>query len=581
MLHKTLSLSICAVLLALFAFSFTGEALAQYILIPTDTMGISSVDTLCSGWSICVTNHHSGRGIKSAVLLNDSLGEIVPPPTGHKPYVYVNCSFDLAIDPNNSGEIIFSGYDTTVCFRVNITDISKDAYAPIYMADTSGNPKLFEFSYKGVPAVISPEVNSNVNFGLQYLHKPYDSVFYLMNQKKSQLTFQVSQIELSKKNNGFAIVSVKPPLPALIKPGDTLLYRVRFIATDTLRYNDTVTLKTDCFNSVYPVYGQGGTGLIAASDIDFGRKLLGGRTCVDTITVSNIGTMSFTLNNNYKLNDNVHFMIDSTYPQPAGLPVEIPPGKKVKVRLCYMPTHEGLDTTRIVWGTDIQPPYDSLTKNFSLLMGRGIKPGIDWDKDSLEFASVSDTEVVRRIWLDNSGSAPSHVGNVEIVGPDASDFRIVAWQLNLPNYDFYIDTGSAYWFDIGFKPDLSKPYPLRIGYLVAHLFSDTVNTVSVLDGWANTLKVANYISSKQFTIHPNPVSGGSIIVDLTLTKPEQIDIEIFDVLGREVMYLGSKMFSSGKQTIELALQALSPGVYYVRLPSEEGILTKKLQILPR
>jgi len=84
------------------------------------------------------------------------------------------------------------------------------------------------------------------------------------------------------------------------------------------------------------------------------------------------------------------------------------------------------------------------------------------------------------------------------------------------------------------------------------------------------LAVADIISEKSVTIHPNPATNSVII---SLEEPLEGDIRVFDTSGKLVIYQADRSFSRSN---ELNISDLQNGVYFIRINSEKGIITKKL-----
>ena len=140
------------------------------------------VDTLCTGWRICATDHHVNGGIKGAILADDPFGDIFPYDAKKRgPYQYYNTSFTPDLDPNATREIIFSGADTTECFDVTIDNIGKDGYAPVFITDNNGNGKMIELYYKKAAVAYQPSPDTATNFGIQYVLDIKDSTFMFIN----------------------------------------------------------------------------------------------------------------------------------------------------------------------------------------------------------------------------------------------------------------------------------------------------------------------------------------------------------------------------------------------------------------
>ena len=236
-------------------------------------------------------------------------------------------------------------------------------------------------------------------------------------------------------------------------------------------------MKTDCFTTYWPIEGTVGTGLIVASDHDFGNVVVGSVACTDTLTVRNVGNMPFTLTKDWKLFDDINFSFDTNRVRVGnrdlGLPQVIPPGGYVKLYVCFKPTQQGPDSTDLVHGTDIRAPYEHSIKDVSHLKGNGIKPGVNWDVEQDSLIVICEEEVIHRRYLINSSTASITVDNITITGPDAAEFRIVGMQNPL---EIAIDTGARVWVDIAFKADLSKPYGLiRTATLTATNTFDAVD----------------------------------------------------------------------------------------------------------
>jgi len=71
-------------------------------------------------------------------------------------------------------------------------------------------------------------------------------------------------------------------------------------------------------------------------------------------------------------------------------------------------------------------------------------------------------------------------------------------------------------------------------------------------------------------IYPNPFSE-NLTLEINATQNEKTNIQVFDLLGKNV-FSQSVEFFEGKNTIELALQDLPSGSYFLRMQIEEGII---------
>ena len=74
---------------------------------------------------------------------------------------------------------------------------------------------------------------------------------------------------------------------------------------------------------------------------------------------------------------------------------------------------------------------------------------------------------------------------------------------------------------------------------------------------------------------PNPVSGNSIFVSLSKSLASSAALTIYDVLGREVY---RRDISGGTSGLEIPVQKLTSGLYYLRFTSDNQIKTQKFKV---
>jgi hypothetical protein len=76
-------------------------------------------------------------------------------------------------------------------------------------------------------------------------------------------------------------------------------------------------------------------------------------------------------------------------------------------------------------------------------------------------------------------------------------------------------------------------------------------------------------------IYPNPVTGESVISFQTKTSGK-VDLSIFDMQGRKIATLLNEKLHVGRHTIPVSNLLPSSGIYFCKLQTSDGILTKKL-----
>ncbi|HEX7413430.1 MAG TPA: S8/S53 family peptidase, partial [Bacteroidia bacterium] len=76
-------------------------------------------------------------------------------------------------------------------------------------------------------------------------------------------------------------------------------------------------------------------------------------------------------------------------------------------------------------------------------------------------------------------------------------------------------------------------------------------------------------------LYPNPANN-STTVNVTLSSPQKISLEVYDVQGRLVKNVANERISEGLHQYPISLGDISGGVYYVRLVTETSTYGKKL-----
>ncbi|HYM19576.1 MAG TPA: T9SS type A sorting domain-containing protein [Candidatus Kapabacteria bacterium] len=446
-----------------------------------------TVDTLCAKWHICVHDHRkTNPGVKTIEIMDDANGDIIRPPQ-----VYHNVQFDPAnpdVNPDNLLEIDLSGADTAYCFDVLVSNPldTAGAYGPIYIIDNIGNGYLVKLHYTSgkLRFLVQPAFPNGFDSIIYPRTLPGGQVCatvkYYNYGKPTDQPVQVNGVALKKNNGYFTITNVTPKLGTSLKPGDTLTVTVCFNSKDTALHVDSLVLATGCFNSPITLVGPGGTPIIYATDHDFGTHVLGETVC-DTVTVRNIGNMPLTLTKETLL-DLTNFSYDAAKNPP--LPLVIPPGGKVEMTFCFTPVTLGLDSTTCDWGNDISGPFADSIKPWSFLRGRGIKPGVVWDRAFQWDTTVCDSAVTRRVYLHNKSNAPTSVFNIYFDGPDNDEYSLGA---NQDNYHPLADTNNilimqpqdSIWVEYLFTPKLTKTpkFRNREANLVCLFYSDAGHTV--------------------------------------------------------------------------------------------------------
>ncbi len=119
-------------------------------------------------------------------------------------------------------------------------------------------------------------------------------------------------------------------------------------------------------------------------------------------------------------------------------------------------------------------------------------------------------------------------------------------------------------------------YATDSSYLVTLVVVNYCGDFSVFNTNIATVGIADFSNSSSITVYPNP-SKGAFTLNLSNLKSENIEINIFDQLGRVVFTQDlSDNDQIGNYSIDLTGE--TKGVYFLRVSSDKGIITRKLVI---
>ncbi len=78
--------------------------------------------------------------------------------------------------------------------------------------------------------------------------------------------------------------------------------------------------------------------------------------------------------------------------------------------------------------------------------------------------------------------------------------------------------------------------------------------------------------------YPNPFASSAIIA-YTLPEASEVQVEVFDVLGRRVRSLADGEQAAGRHTVTFEAQGLPSGVYVYRLKAGTHTATRRMQLV--
>jgi flagellar hook assembly protein FlgD len=80
------------------------------------------------------------------------------------------------------------------------------------------------------------------------------------------------------------------------------------------------------------------------------------------------------------------------------------------------------------------------------------------------------------------------------------------------------------------------------------------------------------------TIYPNP-SRSTITLAINLSQSANVSISIYDLAGKEVVFVPDQWLQTGTHNLEVDVDALPQGVYAVKINTDNNSITQKLLLI--
>ncbi len=235
----------------------------------------------------------------------------------------------------------------------------------------------------------------------------------------------------------------------------------------------------------------------------------------------------------------------------------------VTLQVCYTPKDSSRHQDSLILHTDCF----NLTISLDAHGSTGLISAGDLDFVSI---AVGDT-LCKNITIKNVGSAPFTLTKSFVLS-DSINFSVDVGKLPIQ-----IKSGGNIQLQVCFHPMHEGSFGAGIDWStdLEASFAHSVKSHSVLSGQATPkagLPSPLTLSQRQreFSIHPNPANGNSVVVMFPSLQGSKSTLYMFDVLGREV-------FKSEVQPVTqmgIPIINLPIGTYYVQLSSSTGLAMK-------
>lgn len=113
--------------------------------------------------------------------------------------------------------------------------------------------------------------------------------------------------------------------------------------------------------------------------------------------------------------------------------------------------------------------------------------------------------------------------------------------------------------------------------------SHTVLRGSIINGkrYGTLVSLEEEYAARQFILnqnYPNPFNPGTVI-SFQLPEPGEVRLDVFDILGRQIVTLVNSRMSSGQHTVNFDASGLPVGVYIYRIIAGEYMETRKMTLV--
>jgi Secretion system C-terminal sorting domain len=228
--------------------------------------------------------------------------------------------------------------------------------------------------------------------------------------------------------------------------------------------------------------------------------------------------------------------------------------------------------------------------------------GSTWTEDGGTVNTIDNTVTLSGInsfsrWTLGSTSSPLPVELTSFDAETIEDKVILNWhtETEVKNYGFEVersqmsDTGSqkTVWVDVGFlkgagNSNSPKNYSFTDRPTGGTSFLYRIKQIDN-DGKFSYSKIVdvNIQVPKRFELfqnYPNPFNP-STRIDFEIPKSQNVEIKIYDVLGREITTLLSEYKKAGKYSVEFNGKNLPSGIYFYRIKTDNYIASKKMILI--
>ncbi|MBK9248329.1 MAG: SBBP repeat-containing protein [Ignavibacteria bacterium] len=397
-------------------------------------------------------------------------------------------------------------------------------------------------------------------------------------------------------NSPFSILSVTPPLPAILQPNDKLTVTIQYTGTTGVLTGKVFAFATlPC--AISDSIALSGEGEVSALPSFSSTKFL----ITDSICIGKDTLLTARLANNGGVNLQVQQALATgsvDFTVLGFVPQTLASGNSMDVQVRYTPTSIGQANGKVVWVTDLLRDSTDLS---GLGKSCGILP-IDTAKTTISIqnieANTGDKVQVTIKLTSEQGLAQSGATNFKAkLGFNRTILHITEPAIicnngtNADRCEVEISgtrqSGSDILAVIPAEATLGNAERTNLELLSFEWLNGTgvvnvsrINGELILTDLCREGGVRLYLPTQtvSLSVVPNPASGNAEI-EYTLREESAVKVSLVDVLGKEVMIIDEAVRPAGTYRKSVELSLAGDGVYYLRLQAPNVTKTVRMNVV--
>ena len=508
--------------------------------------------------SVSITNNGTAPLVISSVSITGGV------------FRFINSETTIIVEPDSS-------YDLIVQFApIAAIDYSGSI---TLTHNANGSPSTIPLRGMGLSSsiVIDP---TSIDFGDVNIGDSLQKIVKIANGGNADLV--ISSLGLSGANISLFSFTPNPTLPITLTPSQSVDLTVKFLPTSIGVKNAEINITHNVseISSSVPLTGRGvqPSILVNPSDnIDFGSVLANNSSSNRYITISNTGTASLLITDiEITGADALMFKRVSSPDSSVFQNITIGAGSSFVFTFNFTPTSSGVKNAKVTFIHSL----GSSEINFS---GIGLLSGISVTPNPLDFGEVEigtykDLSVV----IENTGNTDLRVTGFEVREVNASLFSRFS-SPDSSGIGITLTPSATYTATIRFRPDISGTKNATLD-IVTNIISLSLTLNGRGAGQDISVEepanVTNDNSTFLFQSNPNPVrSGYDAVIIYRLNIAGQVNLMVYDILGREVAKLVDEYKPQGMHSVNFNTKNLPSGIYFYKLRTTRYEGLKKMLII--